>query len=283
VISNSTVGPATPMKSCLKCFEQAGVDMKTQHNEVIRLTSEIVAFCNTQPPNLLRLLVRLLAFMQSLGAPEEFNNKPLTVTAVVASLVSDQLTRSSSSDQRTLSDSDQRTSSTSWWQTRLTPGMPIPTAYIAQLPLNWPYTAYNTAGKITSWPFVNPNATSQTVAWLYHSLLHNPRPIFTPKAHRSEVIYNLVLADWKHSFTDHTTPAPKTTGDTSRPPFEPTITQSAILPLDPDSDAERKSQDGLGTKPAAAGPDGPSATALVNLLSEVASMKSVLDMRVHIT
>jgi hypothetical protein len=257
--------------------------MKTQHNEVIRLTSEIVAFCNTQPPNLFRLLVRLLASMQSLGAPKDFNNESLTVTAVVASLVSDQLTRSSSSDQRTSSDSDQRTSSTSWWQTRLTPGMPIPTEYIAQLPLNWPYTAYNTAGKITSWPFVSPNATGQTVAWLYHSLLHNPRPIFTPKAHRSEAMYNPVLANWKHSFAKVTTPAPKTTKDASRSAFEPTITQSEVLSLDPDSDAERRSRDGIFTKPAAAGPEVPSAIALVNLLSEVASMKSVLDMRVHIT
>jgi hypothetical protein len=96
-------------------------------------------------------------------------------------------------------------------------------------------------------------------------------------------MYNPVLANWKHSFAKVTTPAPKTTGDVSRSPFEPTITQSDVLSLDPDSDAERRSRDGIVTKPAAAGPEVPSATVLGNLLSEVASIKSVLDMRVHIT
>jgi hypothetical protein len=62
------------------------------------------------------------------------------------------------------------------------------------------------AGKTTSFPFVNPNATTQTVAWLYHEVLWNPRPLYTPpveKAKRKEAnatIYQPLLKSWIHQF-----------------------------------------------------------------------------------
>jgi hypothetical protein len=243
------------MESCFQCFEQAGVDLNSpQHEEVDILISEIENFCHTERPYLFNLLFSLVSFMHALSAPEEFDNTPLPLPAGVASLTP-YLIRSSASDQRTSSSSVQRTSSVSWWQIHLTPGAPIPTGYLVQIPLNWPYTAYNSAGRITSWPFVNPNATSQTVAWLYHSLLHNPRPIFTPRAQKSSPYYNPLLENWTRSFVYDNMPGLSTTASTAsrRAPFSPTITQAPVMSLEPDTDAERRSQDGIGTKPAAAG------------------------------
>jgi hypothetical protein len=239
------------MESCFECFEQAGVDLNSpQHGEADILISEIKPFCHVNKPYLFDLLLDLISFMRSLSAPGKFNSTPLPLTAVVAALTSYYLTQSSASDQRT--------SSASWWQTHFTAGAPIPTEYLSQLPLNWPYTAYNSAGKILSWPFVNPSATSQTVAWLYHSMLHNPRPIFTPKVQKSSSYYNPLLENWTRSFVYDNTPRLSTTAGTApqRAPFSPTITQAPVMSLEPDTDAERRSQDGIGTRPTAAGPGG---------------------------
>ncbi|EAT79724.1 hypothetical protein SNOG_12924 [Parastagonospora nodorum SN15] len=58
-----------------------------------------------------------------------------------------------------------------WWQTVLSSDGPIPTEYLSQVPRDWPYTEYGVKRKIglvASWPFVHPNATSVTVAWLFY-------------------------------------------------------------------------------------------------------------------
>jgi hypothetical protein len=115
-----------------------------------------------------------------------------------------------------------------WWQRTLSIGDAIPTEYLAQLPMNWPYTSYGVARRVgltTSFPMVNPNATSQTVAWLYHSLLWNPRPLYTPPASRSAnaTLYQPLLESWIPSFLNaSTTPAtgtaaanPETIGNSS--------------------------------------------------------------------
>jgi hypothetical protein len=229
------------MLPCFLCFQQTGIDFTaTKHLEGQTLISEIDAFCHSKQPYLLDLFDRLLWFMRSLSAPERFENTPLPVTAVVASLTG-KSTPSSGSNERT-------SSSTAWWQTPLPPGGPIPTEYLSQLPSNWPYTAYkimHSAGKTTSWPFVNPIATSQTVAWLYHSILYNPRPLYTPKEHRTSSMYNPLLTNWTHSFiydTALTTSPPSSLSAISTTPrsspFSPTITQSAVMPLGPYNDVE---------------------------------------------
>jgi hypothetical protein len=280
------------MLPCFLCFQQTGIDFTaTKHLEGQTLIAEIDAFCHSKQPYLLDLFDRLLWFMRSLNAPEKFDNTPLPVTAVVASLTG-KPTRSSGSNERTSS-----SSSTAWWQTPLSSGGPIPTEYLSQLPSNWPYTAYNimhSAGKTTSWPFVNPIATSQTVAWLYHSILYNPRPLYTPKEHRTSSMYNPLLANWTHSFIYDTalqTPPPSSLSATPATPrsspSSPTITQSAVMPLEPDSDGEiresmksRSDADKSRTTNAPAmASDGPQATSvgINDLLSIVESMKSKLD------
>jgi hypothetical protein len=216
------------------------------------------------------------------------------MTAVVASLTG-KLIPSSGINAPTASNTQP------WWQTPLTPGGPIPTEYLAQLPSNWPYTAYHimhSAGPITSWPFVNPNATTQTVAWLYHFLLWNPRPLYTPKAHKSSSMYNPLLDRWTHSFIYDTaiyTPPPSSSSliaptptDIRTSPFSPTIMQSSVMLLEPDSDGEiRASMRSMSdaersktTRPAVLGSaDIPDASALSEMMLVVESMRSKLDER----
>jgi hypothetical protein len=127
---------------------------------------------------------------------------------------------------------------TPWWSSTLTSGGTIPTEYLAQLPSNWPYTEYGIArkvGKTTSWPLVNPNATSSTVAWVYHELLWNPRPLFTPAAEKAKKgeMYNPQLDGWKHDFLYETiTPSvalPESTSSISGSGFRPSNSQSPVL------------------------------------------------------
>ena len=200
----------------------------------------------------------------------------------------------------------------------LSSGGTIPTEYLSQLPANWPYTEYGIArkaGKTTSWPLVAPNATTQTVAWVYHSVLWNPRPLFTPAAEKSRsngeepTLYNPLLKDWTHSFIYETITPPASdvvsTSTTQRSPtisapsgkpsttaksgFLPTIAQSSVLSKDTDNDSEIRrsmlsSSSAMSSKTQAIGADvNPMPTAaptdpsaLSELWEEVRSMKSRL-------
>ncbi|KAF1847594.1 uncharacterized protein K460DRAFT_61313 [Cucurbitaria berberidis CBS 394.84] len=220
----------------MQCLAQAGGMSPTNPKGEIQLTLwKIHDFCNTAHPNLYDLLVRLLAFMKAASQPKTFSVIPPRLSAVTTfanrfmptpgmnspSTVPVGFTRpgggSGSGEGAALS----------WWESTLSPGMPVPTEYLAQLPPNWPYTAYGVArqsGMVTSWALVQPNASSSlqsTVAWVYHSVLWNPRPLFTPSdaiAAASGKLYNPLLEGWTHAFQDAqtaavraaTTPAPLT-------------------------------------------------------------------------
>lgn len=88
---------------------------------------------------------------------------------------------------------------------------PIPTQYLAQLPPRWPYTSYGAARRpdmLTSWALTNPNISSQTVGWVYASLLWDPRPLYTPPAaaalrdNDGGLAYDPLLEGWTHAFGD---------------------------------------------------------------------------------
>lgn len=218
----------------------------------------IYNFCHADQPSLFYLLEQLLAWMKTFDAPAKIDAMPAQMTAVVGSLVQ-QFTFTSGMNQPRDGPVTYATVPGSpaslWWQSTLTANGPIPTEYLAQVPSNWPYTEYGIArraGITTSWPFVNPNATTQTVAWLYHSMLWNPRPLFTPKASKAALngaLYNPLLYDWTHSFIYDTAPyaqasttTPPVSGSASstrtRTPISPTISQSSVMPKEADSNDE---------------------------------------------
>jgi hypothetical protein len=109
-------------------------------------------------------------------------------------------------------------------------------------------------------------------------------------------MYNLLLDRWTHSFIYDTaiyTPPSPTSSQPSpisteipRSPFSPTITQSSVMPLEPDSDAEirasmrsRSDAERSQTTPPAvlASADIPEASALSEMMLVVKSMRSKLD------
>jgi hypothetical protein len=236
------------MYACVQCFRLNSIDTDTLSTPTMNFLWKVHDFCHTNQPRLYDLLDHVLTFMKSFSAPTNLDNMPEQMTALVDSLRS-QFTWTSGMNQAT----DQPASS--WWQTSLRPDGPIPTEYLAQIPRNWPYTEYGVArkaGKVTSWPFVNPNATSQTVAWLFHSMLPNPRPLFTPKAMIAALngsAYNPLLKNWRHSFIYDTvtytpTPTPTSTPRTTMPepartPFSQISPQALVGPIDPGNDDGR--------------------------------------------
>jgi hypothetical protein len=193
------------------------------------------------------------------NAPISIDNVPSQMTAVVVSL-RDMFTPTPGMNQPTTTPNGTKRPggprpTSFWWESTLTYGNLIPTEYLAQVPYNWPYTEYGIArkaGKTTSWPFVNPNATTKTVAWLYHEVLWNPRAFFTPKAEKTAKRYDPLLRGWSHDFVYKTITLAPTTASSTYPtttpapalsnttPFSPTISQSSVLPKDPDSDGEIK-------------------------------------------
>ncbi|KAF2126277.1 hypothetical protein P153DRAFT_369613 [Dothidotthia symphoricarpi CBS 119687] len=95
---------------------------------------------------------------------------------------------------------------TEWWASELTRGAVVPTEYLAQLPVHWPYTRFGAARRprvVATWAFTHPNVTGQTVALLYHSMLWNPRPLYTSSGHGSSgnaSARNPLLEGWTHAF-----------------------------------------------------------------------------------
>lgn len=99
-------------------------------------------------------------------------------------------------------------------------------------------------------PLAMDNST-QTVAWLYHSLVWNPRPLYTPPSALSQThtFHQPLLDAWTRSATWATTgpgakqgqsqpTATQQSNQASGVPAEPTITQISVLPLEPDTPGE---------------------------------------------
>ncbi|KAH4017287.1 hypothetical protein HBI25_159680 [Parastagonospora nodorum] len=199
IIFEGLAGPDTPMYACLQCFENVGIDTETPNTPAQNFIWKVHDFCHTDHPSLYDLLDHLLSFMAGFDAPTLFTNMPVQITALVPSL----------RDEFTWIDGMNRATdgpASPWWQTVLSSDGPIPTEYLSQVPRDWPYTEYGVKRKIglvASWPFVHPNATSVTVAWLLYQVLDNPRPVYTPGEVRSKLngsVWNPGLKDWRHKF-----------------------------------------------------------------------------------
>lgn len=98
-----------------------------------------------------------------------------------------------------------------WWERMLMFGDPIPTEYLAQVPAKWPYTAYGIGGKVgrtTKWPLTDVNRTGSTVAWVYASVLWNPRPLVEGKKGKEKEgegeVWQPLLEGWTQGFLTET-------------------------------------------------------------------------------
>jgi hypothetical protein len=161
------------MKACLQCFTDAGLDTTFRYAPSMDFVWEIWNFCHSGEPSLFYLLEQLFTWMKTFDAPTNVAALPVRMIAVVDSLCPRFTFTSGMNSPRdgavtyisALSQSIDGPAPL-WWQTSLTAGAPIPTEYLAQVPSNWPYTEYGVARKVktTSWPFVNPNFTTETVA-----------------------------------------------------------------------------------------------------------------------
>lgn len=168
-----------------------------------------------------------MAFLESVKAPKSFTNMPAYVTGVVSELRS-KFTWQDGMNRNTLATTT--SSAGNYWDTPLSGVNPIPTEYLSQLPDKWPYTAYGMPRKTASWALTHPKETGKTVAWVFHSMLFNPRPLHTPKSHTGEEAYQPLLDDWTRAFmytTTRYTPGPTTAAVTTSATKEGTLREAS--------------------------------------------------------
>jgi hypothetical protein len=231
----------------------------------MKLKWKIHDFCNTQSPNLYDLLISFLAWLKA-------TNEPGGVTRLAGisaiSTFADQW--SSTSGMNVPTKTPPLVSRPSQTDVETTLENAIPTEYLQQLPSNWPYTAYGIArkaGATMSFPLTNPDNVEETVAWIYHEIRWNPRPLYTPSARRNMAIYQPSLEGWTpfllnvststqkatsavvaaassstevvqlSTTTTIPTPEPSSTSNTqtSDGPIRPTRSQDPVLPKAPDA------------------------------------------------
>ncbi|KAH7076279.1 hypothetical protein FB567DRAFT_553225 [Paraphoma chrysanthemicola] len=227
---------------CYTCIRQADIDIDATNLPPAQFRQKTSDFCNSDQPNLFEELLALLYFTQYGRNPDEKGLvRPIVSTITNFFTAMPGMNRPTTTPTGTPTATDGQ-----WWESSLTQSGLIPTQYLAQLPQNWPYTAYairRTAGPVTSWPLTHPITTSKTVAWVYHSVLGNPRPIYTPKAARSAngTFYDPALANWTHGFlyeTVTTTAGGSTMAKMSSPArvtgnrFAPAVTQSGLVTME---------------------------------------------------
>jgi hypothetical protein len=303
---------------CTECLHQAGIDTTTSNGAFQTYLDKLWGFCHIPNPNMVDLLLSMMDWVAFAKLPETLSLLPdsiKTLTALRAQLSSTSgmnvptsvaivkptdgfgkfppakttgsmtMTQAGATQFSVTATAMPRPRdndpNTPWWSSTLTSGDTIPTEYLAQLPSNWPYTEYGIArkaGKTTSWPLVNPNATSSTVAWVYHELLWNPRPLYTPAAEKAKKgkMYNPGLEGWKHDFLyDTITPSvtlPDSTSTSSVSDFRPSNSQGSVLSADAARAAALSASMAAVTGTADA-----DAKALSELAEEVKSMKSRLN------
>ena len=181
-------------------MKQAGIEVDKNSEPSLQMRYKIHNFCNTAVPNLYDLLALFLVWLKSTDEPVDNNTELGNIPSI--STLADRFTKTDVNQATTTVASSARNTETSWLGSTLTSGDVIPTQYLQQLPKNWPYTSYGAArkaGQTTSFPLTNPNSTSQTVAWLFHEMLWNPRPLFTPPSARGDT-YEPGLEDWTPVF-----------------------------------------------------------------------------------
>ncbi|KAF2821490.1 hypothetical protein CC86DRAFT_386441 [Ophiobolus disseminans] len=273
--SNSSIA------GCYGCLYQAGVDVNNDETPSRHFVYRIWGFCNSAKPNMFGMFMDLVDFSTDVKKPESLMPERIQRMTSLRLIFTSSTNMNAPSTmplfptkswpftaQVTPKSTPQHPGSdpnVPWYSSTLTSGSPIPTEYLAQLPLRWPYTEYGIqrkAGKTTSWPLVNPNSTTQTVAWVYATVLWNQRPLYTPPAEKAKrkadvhaPLYNPDLNGWKHEFIYETltpsaptssvtplpTPAPSSPTDsisTTQSGAKPTITQQSVLGKDPDNKDE---------------------------------------------
>jgi hypothetical protein len=195
-------------------MKQAGIDIDDMNKTSQRMKLKIHGFCNTVTPNLYDLLATFLTWLKYTNEPVKQNTQLGNIPSI--STLSLRFTSASGMNEAITSISLPGPTEAPLSSHTLTSGDAIPTPYLQQLPKNWPYTRYaaaRRAGQTTSFTLTNPNLTSETVAWLYHTMLWNPRPLFTPASAISKNgIYQPGLRDWIPAFLHAGTLPPPTLG-----------------------------------------------------------------------
>lgn len=186
-------GSSMSLLNCINCMTAASVDITNPNLPTMQLKWKVHDFCNTAQPSLADMFIKLRDWASSTGITRQYASSiGLVIEAVPAKFTATPGMNAPTTIPSTMTrprPNPTRTDGLQWWQSTLTFNALIPTEYLAQIPSNWPYTEYGImrkAGKTTSWPFVNPNATTSTVAWLYASVLWNPRPLVTPAAKKGD-------------------------------------------------------------------------------------------------
>lgn len=183
-------------------MRQAGIEVDKNSEPSLQMRYKIHNFCNTPVPNLYDLLALFLVWLKSTDEPVDNNTQLGNIPSI--STLADRFTKTDVNQASTTVASSAQNTETSSPESTLTSGDMIPTQYLQQLPKNWPYTSYGAARKAdqtTLFPLTNPNSTSQTVAWLFHEMMWNPRPLFTPPSARGEM-YQPGLQDWTPAFSN---------------------------------------------------------------------------------
>jgi hypothetical protein len=198
-------------------MRQAGIEVDHNSEPSLQMRYKIHNFCNTAVPNLYDLLALFLVWLKSTDEPVDSNTQLGGLPRI--STLADRFTRSDGMNQATTTvPSAPQNTTTSQSHSTFLPGETIPPQYLQQLPKEWPYTAYGAARRAhqtTSFPLTNPNSSSETMAYLFHAMLWNPRPLFTPPASaRGGAVYQPALQDWVPAFVgaDNLSAPASTTG-----------------------------------------------------------------------
>ncbi|KAH9866505.1 hypothetical protein J1614_008195, partial [Plenodomus biglobosus] len=195
-----------PITNCLLCMQQAGVNIWSPKLPTQQMHYKIIDFCSSARPNFINMSMSVLPWIQHIKPPDSIGLPPKM--SLLLSTIAQQFTETLKSTTTVVAPPGSTDVPLSWWQSSLAAIAAIPSEYLAQLPLNWPYTRYAVARRglreqTTSYALTNPNATkAETVAWVYASLLWNPRSLFTPSAERNSALnaslglYQPLLANW---------------------------------------------------------------------------------------
>lgn len=166
-------------------------------------------FCNSRDPNTYDLLRALLAFGVAARVPSGYTQIPAKIATLTGLEDKFKSTPGMNVPTSLPQGLARPTPSPSglWWERTLVFGDPIPTEYLAQVPPKWPYTEYGMGVKVgttTKWPLTDVNRTESTVAWVYASVLWNPRPLFTRVPEGRTVsegeVWQTLLGGWTQGF-----------------------------------------------------------------------------------
>lgn len=187
----STSTPKVPLIDCIGCLTNTtALPLFDSDGEVQVTAWKIYDFCHTSHPNVYDFLIQMLAFVnnassfQATQPPLSLPHSLTTITTLSASFSpTPGMNAPSSIPTGIPRPGPTHAGPLSWWETRLIPGVPVPTQYLAQVPAGWPYGVFGAGrGKqdVTStveYALVNPMQTARTVAWVAAEVSWRPRPL----------------------------------------------------------------------------------------------------------